>query len=205
MGAHLQPSAARRCLWRYRELEAALANTEGEACERQCAASQRMSHRITSIGRNPRRAFPVVRCGLRDRGGWKRSAYVSMLGMAGLRGYLVSCALCGGGRRWRLRWPRGRRLGWLWRQHGRQPIPGYGRPGGGVRPTILHPRGVLGYGVTFMMRPTTARHLLERGRPRGSPGPIALPVAGDDAKAKAVVLQLVDELGFDAVHTTSHR
>jgi hypothetical protein len=26
-----------------------------------------------------------------------------------------------------------------------------------------------------------------------------LPVAGDDAKAKAVVLQLVDELGFDAV------
>jgi predicted dinucleotide-binding enzyme len=43
-----------------------------------------------------------------------------------------------------------------------------------------------------------ARHLLERGRPRGSPGRIALPVAGDDAKAKAVVLQLVDELGFDA-------
>src|SRR5262249_60584669 len=44
-----------------------------------------------------------------------------------------------------------------------------------------------------------ARHLLERGRPRGSPDRIALPVAGDDAKAKAVVLQLVDELGFDAV------
>jgi hypothetical protein len=44
-----------------------------------------------------------------------------------------------------------------------------------------------------------ARHLLERGRPRGSPGRIALPVAGDDAKAKTVVLQHVDELGFDAV------
>ena len=26
-----------------------------------------------------------------------------------------------------------------------------------------------------------------------------MPVAGDDAKAKAVILQLVDELGFDAV------
>ena len=26
-----------------------------------------------------------------------------------------------------------------------------------------------------------------------------MPVAGDDAKTKAVVLQLVDELGFDAV------
>jgi hypothetical protein len=27
-------------------------------------------------------------------------------------------ALCGGGRRWRLWWPWGRRLRWLWRQHG---------------------------------------------------------------------------------------
>jgi hypothetical protein len=46
-----------------------------------------------------------------------------------------------------------------------------------------------------------ARHLLERGRPKGSPGRIALPVAGDDPKAKQVVLQLVDELGFDGVDT----
>ena len=44
-----------------------------------------------------------------------------------------------------------------------------------------------------------ARHLLERGRPIGSPDRIALPVAGDDARAKAIVLRLVDELGFDAV------
>lgn len=44
-----------------------------------------------------------------------------------------------------------------------------------------------------------ARHLLERGQPQGTPGRIALPVAGDDPKAKAVVLQLVDELGFDGV------
>lgn len=44
-----------------------------------------------------------------------------------------------------------------------------------------------------------ARHLLELGRPAGSPGRVALPVAGDDPKAKAVVLRLVDELGFDAV------
>jgi hypothetical protein len=28
------------------------------------------------------------------------------------------CPLCGGGRRWRLRWPRGRRLRRPWRQHG---------------------------------------------------------------------------------------
>ena len=44
-----------------------------------------------------------------------------------------------------------------------------------------------------------ARHLLERGRPAGSPDRIALPIAGDDSQAKAVVRRLVDELGFDAV------
>lgn len=44
-----------------------------------------------------------------------------------------------------------------------------------------------------------AQHLLERGRPKGTPGRIALPVAGDDRAAKAVVLQLVDDLGFDGV------
>jgi predicted dinucleotide-binding enzyme len=44
-----------------------------------------------------------------------------------------------------------------------------------------------------------ARHLLERGRPAGSPDRIALPVAGDDAKAKAGVLWLVAELGFDGI------
>jgi 8-hydroxy-5-deazaflavin:NADPH oxidoreductase len=44
-----------------------------------------------------------------------------------------------------------------------------------------------------------AKHLLELGRPAGTPGRIALPVAGDDAKAKQVVLQLIDELGFDGV------
>jgi 8-hydroxy-5-deazaflavin:NADPH oxidoreductase len=44
-----------------------------------------------------------------------------------------------------------------------------------------------------------AQHLLERGQPQGTPGRIALPVAGDDPKAKAIVLRLVDELGFDGV------
>ena len=44
-----------------------------------------------------------------------------------------------------------------------------------------------------------ARHLLELGRPAGTAGRIALPVAGDDNAAKAVVLRLIDELGFDGV------
>ena len=48
-----------------------------------------------------------------------------------------------------------------------------------------------------------ARHLMSLGRPKGAPGRIALPVAGDDGAAKAVVLQLVDELGFDGVDAGS--
>jgi predicted dinucleotide-binding enzyme len=48
-----------------------------------------------------------------------------------------------------------------------------------------------------------AQHLLESGRPPGTPGRIALPVAGDDDHAKAVVMRLIDELGFDAVDAGS--
>jgi predicted dinucleotide-binding enzyme len=44
-----------------------------------------------------------------------------------------------------------------------------------------------------------AKHLMENGKPAGTPGRIALPVAGDEPKAKAVVMRLIDELGFDAV------
>jgi 8-hydroxy-5-deazaflavin:NADPH oxidoreductase len=44
-----------------------------------------------------------------------------------------------------------------------------------------------------------AKHLLEQGKPRGTPGRIALPIAGEDARAKEVVTRLLDELGFDAV------
>jgi hypothetical protein len=48
-----------------------------------------------------------------------------------------------------------------------------------------------------------ADHLRDNGRPAGTPERIALPVAGDDERAKAVVMQLIDELGFDAVDTGS--
>jgi predicted dinucleotide-binding enzyme len=46
---------------------------------------------------------------------------------------------------------------------------------------------------------STADHLLRRGLPAGTPGRIALPVAGDDSEAKATVIDLLDELGFDGV------
>ncbi len=48
-----------------------------------------------------------------------------------------------------------------------------------------------------------AKHLLENGKPKGTPGRIALPVAGDEASAKTAVMRLVDELGFDPVDAGS--
>jgi predicted dinucleotide-binding enzyme len=48
-----------------------------------------------------------------------------------------------------------------------------------------------------------ARHLLEYGKPKGAPGRIALPVAGDDPRAKDIVIRLLDELGFDGVDAGS--
>lgn len=44
-----------------------------------------------------------------------------------------------------------------------------------------------------------AQHLMDLGRPAGAPDRIALPVAGDDEGAKAVVMRLIDALGFDAI------
>jgi 8-hydroxy-5-deazaflavin:NADPH oxidoreductase len=44
-----------------------------------------------------------------------------------------------------------------------------------------------------------AKSLLEKGVPRGTTGRTALSVAGDPLDAKAVVLRLVDDLGFDPV------
>ena len=44
-----------------------------------------------------------------------------------------------------------------------------------------------------------AHDLMAGGRPRGAADRFALPIAGDDPTAKAKVVSLIDELGFDAV------
>ncbi len=57
----------------------------------------------------------------------------------------------------------------------------------------------LGRPVVKAFNTIRAQHLLELGKPAGTPGRIALPVSGDEPAAKAKVMALVDELGFDPV------
>ncbi len=59
--------------------------------------------------------------------------------------------------------------------------------------------GQLGVPVVKAFNGIYADDLLSRPTPPGTPDRRALPVAGDDVRAKQVVLALVDELGFDAV------
>lgn len=59
----------------------------------------------------------------------------------------------------------------------------------------------LGRPVVKAFNTIYAQHLLERGRAADQSGRIALPIAGDDPAAKAVVLRLIDELGFDGIDT----
>ena len=57
----------------------------------------------------------------------------------------------------------------------------------------------IGHPVIKAFNNIYAKHLLENGKPKGTSGRIALPVSGDDAAAKAKVMALIDELGFDPV------
>ena len=43
------------------------------------------------------------------------------------------------------------------------------------------------------------KHLLEKGVPSGTPGRIALPIAGEDGPGRDLVHDVVDQLGFDPV------
>jgi predicted dinucleotide-binding enzyme len=57
----------------------------------------------------------------------------------------------------------------------------------------------IGHPVVKVFNGIFSQHLLENGQPPGTPGRIALPIAGDSPADKAVVSRLVDELGFDPV------
>ena len=47
--------------------------------------------------------------------------------------------------------------------------------------------------------------LSELGKPAGSPDRLAIPVAGDDPRAKQVVMGLMNDMGFDPVDGGSRR
>lgn len=57
----------------------------------------------------------------------------------------------------------------------------------------------LGHPVVKAFNGIYAAHLLTHGQPAGTPGRLALPVAGDDPDDKRVVIDLLDALGFDGV------
>ncbi|MEV0177483.1 NAD(P)-binding domain-containing protein [Streptomyces sp. NPDC050803] len=57
----------------------------------------------------------------------------------------------------------------------------------------------IGHPVIKAFNGTYAQDILDRHRPSGAPDRMALPVAGDDAAAKAKVRALIDELGYDTV------
>lgn len=59
--------------------------------------------------------------------------------------------------------------------------------------------GLLGTPVYKVFNGIYWKHLLERGKPHGTGGRIALPIAGADGPGKETVFALVDELGFDPV------
>jgi predicted dinucleotide-binding enzyme len=61
----------------------------------------------------------------------------------------------------------------------------------------------LGRPVLKVFNNILAPHLAKPGQPAGTPGRVALPVAGDDAAAKQKVMALVEELGYDAVDAGS--
>ena len=72
----------------------------------------------------------------------------------------------------------------------------------GIENGLLESRWVeqqLGHPVVKVFNNIYADHLANRGKPAGTPGRIALPVSGDDVKAKGAVMQLVNDMGFDAV------
>ncbi len=57
----------------------------------------------------------------------------------------------------------------------------------------------LGRPVVKAFNSIIAHSLATKGRPAGAAGRIALPVAGDDPRAKKIVIELVDVTGFDGV------
>jgi predicted dinucleotide-binding enzyme len=57
----------------------------------------------------------------------------------------------------------------------------------------------LGRPVVKAFNTIYAHNIVDRPRPKGDDKRLALPVAGDDTRAKQVVMKVIDEIGFDSV------
>jgi 8-hydroxy-5-deazaflavin:NADPH oxidoreductase len=76
----------------------------------------------------------------------------------------------------------------------------------GIERGMLESRWVesqIGRSVVKAFNTMNYQRLLRNGRPKGTPGRVAIPVAGDDQRAKQVVMRLIDELGFDPIDSGS--
>jgi predicted dinucleotide-binding enzyme len=62
---------------------------------------------------------------------------------------------------------------------------------------------MLGRPVIKAFNTIPALSLATKGKPPGTPGRVAIPVAGDDPAAKQKVMKLVNELGFDPIDAGS--
>ncbi|MDX6457620.1 MAG: 8-hydroxy-5-deazaflavin:NADPH oxidoreductase [Acidobacteriaceae bacterium] len=57
----------------------------------------------------------------------------------------------------------------------------------------------IGWPVVKVLNTVIAKALAEAGRPAGSRDRVAFPISGDNSKAKEIVAQLIDQIGFDSV------
>jgi predicted dinucleotide-binding enzyme len=57
----------------------------------------------------------------------------------------------------------------------------------------------IGWPVVKVLNTVIAKALAEAGRPAGSRDRVAFPISGDNSKAKEIVAQLIDRIGFDSV------
>lgn len=73
----------------------------------------------------------------------------------------------------------------------------------GGKPESVWSQEQIGRPVVKAWNAVLAETLEAGGKPAGTPGRLAIPVAGDDAKAAATARQLVDQTGFDALDTGS--
>jgi predicted dinucleotide-binding enzyme len=74
---------------------------------------------------------------------------------------------------------------------------------GALTSSALLQRALPGAQVVKVFNNIFFRHLASLARPHGSPDRTALPIAGDDAAAKAAVTAFLDSIGYDAVDAGS--